>query len=148
LRRSIAKRGSVSASKPPDRTPSARAVPSSFRRRVSYRNNISDASSLYDNGKVVELNLPVDKIAQCGSVIVLVTIDPGNDTENENLYAYDADGTFLWRGPDRSFPTVEVCPYIDVERIDDEHVRVWDYYGVIYRIEARTGNVVEKHWGK
>jgi len=110
--------------------------------------NHRDHRLFFENGAVVELNLPVRAVVRCGTTYVIATIDPGRDTENRNLYGYDASGTLLWRVPDRSFPTAEICPYIGVERIDDERVHVWDNYGVIYEIDARTGNVLSERWGK
>lgn len=107
-----------------------------------------DRRLIFANGTVVELNLPVRAIARCGSVYVVTTVDPGKDTESRNLYAYDEDGELLWRAPDRSFPSAPVCPYIAVERVDDERVRVWDLNGVIYEMDARTGNVLSERFGK
>jgi len=101
-----------------------------------------------ENETVIEFNLPIEHAVKCGEVILVITQDPEKNTENQNLYAYSDSGRFLWRGPDRSFEGFEVCPYVTVKCIDDVHVRVWDYYGVIYTLEALTGNLIEKHWGK
>jgi len=102
------------------------------------------------NGMEISFVDPIEKTLRCGNVTIVLTddvdADPDDYTENRNLFAYDAEGKLLWRAEDQRFPGEgnEVNPYVDVKRIDDALIRVWDYYGTIYTMVARTGEIRER----
>jgi len=114
----------------------------------------SERSVTFRHGEIVTFHNPVRRTAIFPDAIIVLTYPleahPGTPTDNRNLFAYDLEGKLLWRGDDQRFPGEgnEVNPYVDVERIDDELMSVWDYYGTIYTMVARTGEIRDREWGK
>lgn len=79
-----------------------------------------------------------------GNIIVLLAIPFNNDTV-DNLYLIDSNGEIVWQSQKLKelYPTEKLLPYEQMV-IDEQGIRVTDFYGRRYFIDLSNGKIIKR----
>lgn len=97
-------------------------------------------------GKEMSFEYPVLQTTEVNDVIVVCLDVPPNRKVNENVYAFDHGGTLLWQVK----PTKHVYEnshYVGVTSTGNQ-ARLFNWDGMVYDVDPKTGEVVNSYWGK
>jgi outer membrane protein assembly factor BamB len=111
---------------------------------MSYR--IKGNNVHFPSGKTVKFDYPVREAVQIDDITVICLEVPMNRKLNENVYALDNEGNLLWQvKPARH--AYENSSYVGVKALGNV-VRVFNWDGMVYDLNPKTGDVLSSFWGK
>jgi hypothetical protein len=98
------------------------------------------------SGRTATFNYPIKEIVETEDAIVVRLDVPINRQLNENVYAIDHKGRLLWQiAPFERL--LKNSAYVGISRVDNL-VRAFNFDGLVYDLEPKTGEVVGKYFGK
>lgn len=88
----------------------------------------------------IDTVLPVDDM-----FIVLLKIPKGSK-EVDNLYGITSTGDIKWRvqSVQEAFNIPQNTPYIALDIVDNDKIRVTNFYGMRYSVNPKNGFLIEK----
>jgi len=101
---------------------------------------------LLPSGKEVEFEYPILQATDLGGVIVICLAVPQNRKLNENVYAVDHEGTLLWQVKPVKH-VYDKSSYVGVTNTG-KLVRLFNWDGMVYDVDPKTGVVANSYWGK
>ena len=79
---------------------------------------------------------------------VVVLLDPDDEVQSDqNVWAFDTDGTLLWKAEKTRSPSNDINCYVKISE-DDGNLWAADWKGMEYEIDPSTGKHVSKNFRK
>lgn len=106
----------------------------------AYKNN-----NLLINNYTVDFQYPIRDVKRLDkNVIVLLSI-PFNENFLDNLYLVSGYGEIVWQSQSLKeiYPTERLLPYEQMT-IENQEIRVTDFYGRRYFINAANGKIMKR----
>ena len=104
-----------------------------------------DTKQLVINGKIKNFKNTIHQVCMTDSFVIVLYFDPQEDTELNNICAYDFNGEFLWRIDDQKPflpPKATEQPYVGMHSRTDDRILVNDWMGRSYLVDVLTGKII------
>jgi hypothetical protein len=108
--------------------------------------SITENKITFDNGNKAELPYPVKKIIEYADTIIILIDVPIRVIYTQNVYAYTANGIFLWQVKDRKYPGgSEDCPFTNIFINKENKLVLFNWCDVGLVVDAKTGEILSEY---
>ncbi len=102
-------------------------------------------SIIFANGKNVIFDYNITKHLILGSTIIILLSVPIDKIYNKNVIAFLVNGDFLWEIQESAYQGLSKdCPFINMAKIAENEILLFNWCDVILRVEANTGKILER----
>lgn len=98
------------------------------------------------SGRRVTFKYPILEEVEIGGVIIVCLEVPPNQKFNENVYGVDQEGTLLWQIKPVKHLYENSC-YTGIANAEGR-ARLFNWDGMVYDVDPKTGEVVSSYFGK
>src|SRR5262245_17764340 len=96
----------------------------------------------FSSGQTVKFKCPIVEEVSFGDVVVVRLEIPIRAISNENVFGVSDKGQIIWQVPPEPREPKQ-SPFIKIRR-DGDQVRLNNWDGMIYQLDPKTGQVIEK----